>query len=199
MSPLTHLAAAVAALLALAPAHAGTTCYDFDNQVAGASWAVDASVAVPISIGQFRVRPLKLDGVVVAPASSFFKVADAGQKIAGGAAPEMYGKNVALQIEPAPGAKAIWMKVSHQPGPNQQRTAFVEVNGERHNWRGSFERLDGKTIGPAAHPARIDAEFAPVNDSLWHSGRVRVRSQDGIRSFTLGAAELRLDDVCVER
>lgn len=185
MSLLTSLSVAAAALLALAPAHAGTTCHHFDNQVPGSSWAVDPGAAVPISIGRFRVRPLKLDGVVVAPASSFFKVADAGQKIAGGAAPEMYGKNVALQIEPTPGAR--------------QRAAFVEVNGERHDWRGSFAQLDGRTIGPAAHPARLDAEFAPVNDSLWHSGRLRVRSQDGIRSVTLGAAEPRLDDVCVER
>ncbi len=199
MSPLTYLCAAAAALLALAPAHAETTCYDFGNQVPGASWAVDPGVAVPISIGQFRVRPLKLDGVVVAPASSFFKVADAGQKIAGGAAPEMYGKNVALQIEPAPGAKAIWMKVSHQPGPNQQRAAFVEVNGTRHDWRGSFAALDGRTFAGGGHPAKFNVEVAPANDSLWHSGRLRVRSQDGIRSFTLGAAELRLDDVCIER
>lgn len=199
MSLLTSLSVAAAALLALAPAHAGTTCHHFDNQVPGSSWAVDPGAAVPISIGRFRVRPLKLDGVVVAPASSFFKVADAGQKIAGGAAPEMYGKNVALQIEPTPGVKAIRMKVSHQPGPDRQRAAFVEVNGERHDWRGSFAQLDGRTIGPAAHPARLDAEFAPVNDSLWHSGRLRVRSQDGIRSVTLGAAEPRLDDVCVER
>ncbi|MBX3603826.1 MAG: tetratricopeptide repeat protein [Piscinibacter sp.] len=58
MSPLIPVTAVAAALLVLAPAHAETTCYDFGNQAPGTTWAVDPAVAVPISIGQIRVRPL---------------------------------------------------------------------------------------------------------------------------------------------
>jgi len=192
-------AAAALALLSLSPLAArAATCYAFDQQVAGTSWPVDASQAVPISIGQVRIRPLVLDGVEVAPASRFFRVAPDGQHIAGGRAPEMQGKNVAVQIEPNPAARRISLRFSHQPGPELGRAAMVEVNGVRHDWRGSFASLDGKVVGNGAKAARLAVESSPVGDSLWHSGRLRVTAVERVESFTLGAGELRLDDVCIE-
>lgn len=192
-------AAASLALLALSPLAAqAAICYHFDQQPPGASWPVDGAQPVPISIGQVRIRPLMLDGVEVAPAQRFFRVAPADQHIAGGQAPEMQGKNVAVQIEPSAAARMVSLRFSHQPGPELGRAAMVEVNGVRHEWRGSFASLDGRVIGSGAGAARFAVEAAPVGDSLWHSGRLRVTAAQGLRSVTLGAAELRLDDVCIE-
>lgn len=192
-------AVAALALFSLPPLAAqAATCYAFDQQVAGTSWPVDASQAVPISIGQVRIRPLVLDGAEVAPGKRFFRVAPADQHIAGGRAPEMQGKNVAVQIEPNPAARRISLRFSHQPGPELGRAAMVEVNGVRHDWRGSFASLDGKVVGNGAKAARLAVESAPAGDSLWHSGRLRVTAVERLESFTLGAGELRLDDVCVE-
>jgi hypothetical protein len=198
---LRHAAAAAAALLALAPVQARTTtsCYHFDGQAAGASWPVDPAQAVPISIGEVRIRPLVLDGVEVAPAQRFFRVAPAGQHIAGGSAPEMQGKNVAVQVVPRPGATSVSLKLSHQPGPEMGRAAMVEVNGARHDWRGSFASLNERALGSGRAAANFEVDVTPVGDSLWHSGWLRVSSVQGIESFSIGAAELRLDDVCIER
>ena len=203
MNLVSRTAAASLVLLALAPAHAHArttvTCYDFDHLVAGASWPVDASEPVRISIGEVRIRPLKLDGVEVAPAHRFFRVAEGGQHIAGGTAPEMQGKNVAVQIVPSAGASSISMKVSHQPGPELGRAAMVEVNGARHDWSGSLASLHERAIGSGRDAASFEVDIMPLNDSLWHSGWLKVTADHEIHSFTIGAAELRLDDVCIER
>lgn len=197
---LRHAAAALA-LLALAPVQARTTttCYHFDGQAAGASWPVDSAQAVPVSIGEVRIRPLVLDGAEVAPANRFFRVAPGGQRIAGGSAPEMQGKNIAVQIVPRPGAGSVSLKLSHQPGPELGRAVMVEVNGARHDWRGSFASLNERALDGAGGAASFEVDVVPVGDSLWHSGWLRVTSTQGIESLTIGAAELRLDDVCIER
>lgn len=174
-------------------------CYDFSGIAPGSEYAIDGSVPIPIDIGEVRVRPLKYDGHEVAPANRFFRVAET-QQIAGGAAPEMQGKNVALQMIPSQPAKRITLKFSHQPGANGERVANVEVNGERHEWRGSLGKLNDKTIGTSNHTTRFKVRLAPVGDSNWVSGELRLEGKsDHIKSFTLGAAELRLDDVCFER
>lgn len=189
-----------AGLLGSGSALAGEKCYDFSAMVANAEYAVDGTTPIPISIGEVFVRPLKLDGEEVAPNNRFFKVAPEGQKIAGGAAPEMYGKNVALQMKPNEPVKQITLKFSHQPGPERNRAAFVEVNNERHDWRGSFGKLDGKLVGQAPGVVRFKVREAAVGSSNWVSGELRLTAKgESIRTFTIGAAELRLDDVCFER
>lgn len=52
-----------------------------------------------------------------------------------------------------------------------------------------------------AHPGAFrEVQQASPGDRIGCvSGRLRVQGKDGIRSLTLGAAELRLDDVCFER
>jgi len=73
----------------------------------------------------------------------------------------------------------------------------VEVNGERHEFAGSLQQLDGRVLGaPAA--ARLKVRL-PVADGAYDVGQLVVESQAGIRSFSIGAAELHLDDVCFER
>jgi hypothetical protein len=185
--------------LASGSAWAAEQCYDFSNIAPGTEYAIDGSVPIPISIGEVRVRPLKFEGNEVAPASRFFRVADT-QQIAGGAAPEMQGKNVSLQMIPSQPAKRITLKFSHQPGAAGERVANVEVNGEKHEWRGSFSKLDGKKLGQGNGATRFKVRQETVANSNWVSGELRLEGKsENIASFTIGAAELRLDDVCFEK
>ena len=118
----------------------------------------------------------------------------ATQKIAGGTAPEVYGKNVAVQMLPRAPVGKVSMKLAHQPGAGDGRAAFVEVNGERHEFNGSLAQLHGRTVGPAR--LKVDLPAASGN---WVGGRLSATSKQGIESFTIGAGELRLDDVCFEK
>jgi hypothetical protein len=94
------LPASLAALvIAAAPQARADTCYDFGNQIDGTQYAVNGG-PIDIGIGRFQVRDLVLDGNVVAPNDRYFKVVGT-QAIAGGARPEMYGKNVAIQMLPS--------------------------------------------------------------------------------------------------
>ncbi|HEY6514085.1 MAG TPA: hypothetical protein VI032_19060 [Burkholderiaceae bacterium] len=191
--PVVFCAAATAAALATSPVRADAPCYDFRDQVPETVYAVNATV--PIGIGEVRVRPLRLDGAEVSPGNRFFVVKD--QHIAGAAAPEMYGKNVAVQVLPKQAVDTITLKYSHQPGADGARAAMVEVNGVRHEWQGSLHKLDGRLVGSGAHPARFEVRQPNSNgENGWISGELKLSSRDGIRSFTIGAAELRLDDVC---
>ncbi len=175
------------------------TCYDFSGQPADAVYPVDG-VPVDIGIGQVRVRPLVLDGVTQGEGTERSLRLMPSQKIAGGTAPEMYGVNLSVQLLPREGVQQVTLRYAHQPGAEGARAAMVEVNGARREWRGAFNKLDGQQIGTGAHPARFDVQQASPGDRTgWVGGRMRVQSKDGIRSLTLGAAELRLDDVCFER
>lgn len=179
-------------------AGAQETCYDFSGQAIGNAWPVDPTTELPIGIGAIRVHPLKLDGVVQTPAVARFEVV--ATAIAGGQLPELAGTAVAIQMLPVPGVSRIRLRYSHQPGANEARAAMVEVNGVQRDWPGSFERLNGERLGKAGHPARFSVTpDAAAGGGLWKSGRLVVESKEEIRSFTLGAAVLRIDDVCFMR
>lgn len=197
---LAVLAVAAAALGSASVAHANgnETCYDFGNQTAGTTWPVAPQTEVPIGIGTIRVHPLKLDGVAQTANVARFEVASS--KIAGGAPPELAGIGVAIQMVPNEAVNRIRLRYSHQPGAGDERAATVEVNGVRRDWRGSFERLNGEHIGKAGHPARFTVTPEPAASAgNWNSGTFVVESKDGIRSFTLGAGFMRIDDVCFMR
>lgn len=194
------LATALAGTYALAATSAAAheTCYDFSGQEVGTAWLIEPQTALSIGIGTIRVHPLKLEGVVQTPDAARFEVID--NAFAGGKLPELAGTAMAIQMLPAEGVKRIRLRYSHQPGPNEGRAATVEVNGVHRDWRGSFERLNHEQLGRAGHPARftITPDFAGPA-SLWKSGQFVVESREAIRSFTIGATVLRLDDVCFAR
>jgi hypothetical protein len=198
MKPLLQSICALLAL-ALPPAYAGERCYDFGRLKPGVEYAVNATV--PIEIGDVRVRDLRLDGAQVAQKDKnvFLRVLD--QQVAGGAKPELYGKNVAVQMLPREAVHRISLRYSHQPGADGTRAAMVEVNGVRHDWRGSMQTLDGRQIGVGTpHEARFKVrQPASTGGAGWISGELQIESTQGLKSFTIGAAELRLDDVCVEK
>jgi hypothetical protein len=181
-----------------AAAGSNETCYDFSGLEVGTAWLIDPKTELPIGIGSIRVHPLKHNGVVQTPDVARFEVADTA--IAGGQMPELAGTAVAIQMLPAPGVTRIRLRYSHQPGASEVRAAMVEVNGVQRDWRGSFERLNHEHLGRAGHPARFTVTpDGTAGGGLWHSGRFVVESREPIRSFTIGAAVLRLDDVCFAR
>jgi len=187
--------------LAGAPAVADAACYDFGRLAADASWGVDGSVT--IGIGEVRIRPLMINGqpfVADKPDKQFLRVQH--QQIAGGTRPELYGSQVAMQIVPSQRVRELRMRFAHQPGPDGKRPAFIEVNGEKHDFEGLFSKVNGRTMGQGtAWRAEARADLAPSGaDSLWHAGTLAVRStQGGIEQVTIGAQFFRVDDVCVER
>lgn len=192
------LAAAAVFAACAARANGSEACYDFGNQTPGTSWPIAPQTDVPIGIGTIRVHPLKLNGVVQTPGQARFEVTDSMH--AGGAKPEVGGIAVAIQMLPKEGVSRIRLRYSHQPGANEMRAAAVEVNGVRRDWQGSFERLNGEHLGKAGHPARFTVTpNADAGGGHWKSGTLLVESKDGIRSFTLGAGVLRIDDVCFMR
>jgi hypothetical protein len=191
---------AVVAIAGTGLAAAAETCYDFGRLAVGASWPIAPQTAVPIDIGTLRVHPLVLDGIVQTPKVARLVLAD--DAIAGGRAPELSAVAVAIQIEPAPGVRRIRLRYAEQPGVDDGRAVAVELNGLRRDWRGGFERLHGEHLGKAGHPARFTVTPESASEANgWQRGRLQVEMKNGseIRSFTLGAALLRLDDMCFER
>jgi hypothetical protein len=190
-------AAAVAACLPIQAARADT-CYGFEHQADGAEHAVGAP-PIDIGVGRVQVRELVLEGRVHGTDQRGFKSVGT-QAIAGGTAPEMHARNVAVQMLPREPVQQIRLRFSHRPGAEGARAAMVEVNGVRHEWRGSFGQLDGQTLGPPDRPAMLQVRTpAAVPANGWISGTLRVFASGGIQSLTIGSAELRLDDLCFER
>lgn len=188
-------AALLLAVLALpAAAKGGPVCYGFDRQPEGAQWTVDDTIPIQ-DLGRVEVRQLLVDGKPYGADTRFLRRVD--NSIPGGSTPAMYAKNVVLRLLPKAPVTRISMRVAQQPGAAGVRPATVEVNGERHEFAGSLEQLDGRVIGTPA-TARLKVRL-PVADGAFEVGQLVVESKAGIRSFSIGAAELHLDDICFER
>lgn len=183
----------MAALSLPAAAKGGPICYDFARQPEGAAWTVGDTVAIG-DLGRVELRDLLVAGRPYAPDNRFLR--RVGNTIAGGSAPALYAKNLVLRLLPASPVVRITLRVAQQPGALGGRPATVEVDGERHDFAGSLEQLDGRTLGAGA--ARLTVRL-PQADGAFDVGRLVVESRAGIRSFAIGAAELHLDDVCFER
>jgi len=191
-----NLRAAVAeAAMAAGPVIPDEQCCDFSNQTADAAFAPGA--LDPANIGEGRVHKLLAGGMPIAKdsADTFLRVLD--QEVAGGEAPEMYGKYVAVKRPPANPVRRITLKVSHQPGAGDGRAAFIEISGERHEFNGSLAQLDGRTLGTRSQ-ARVKVDL-PTTNGNFVGGRLGVESKSGIRSFTIGAGEMGFDDVCLTK
>lgn len=178
-------------------AQALEACYSFGGQEVGTAWPIETQTALPIDIGTIRVQRLKPDGVAQTPNVARLEVVETA--IAGGRVPELAGTGVAIQLLPAAGVKSIRLRYAQRPEANDGRAVTVEVNGLHRDWRGGFETLHGEHPGRAGHPARFTVTpDGPTQGNGWQRGRLVVAMKNGseIRSFTLGAAHLRIDDVC---
>lgn len=193
--PVLPAASLLLALMSLpAAAKGGAVCYGFDRQPEGAQWSVGDTIAID-ELGRAEVRDLLVDGRAYAPENRFLR--RVGNAIAGGSAPALYAKNVAVRLRPKAPVARISMRVAQQPGAEGARPAMLEVNGERVEFNGSLEQLDGRVLGGAA-AARVKVRL-PVSDGAFDVGQVVIESKAGLRSVSIGAAELHLDDVCFER
>lgn len=191
---LPPLAAAVllAALSAPAVAKGGPICYPFDRQPEGAAWRVGDTIPIG-DLGRVEVRHLPLGGRPQAPDDRFLR--RAGHALAGGSVPALHARNVVLRLLPNAPVLRVSMRVAQQPGAQGGRPAMLEVNGERHELGGVLEPLDGRTFGAGA--ARVKVRLAQA-DGAFDVGQLVVESRAGIRSVSIGAAELHLDEVCFE-
>lgn len=201
-SPLRMLGRAVlcACLVGALPlAHAAAErFFDCSHQEIGTAWPIDPQAALPFDAATIRVHPLMLDGVVQTPKQARFEVVD--DETAGGRRPELPGVAVVVQIQPVAATRSLRLRHAHLPGSGDGRAATVEINGVRRDWRGSFEHLNGAHLGRAGLPARIIVTLdGPADGNGWQRGRMEVvlKQPGEIRSLTLGAGFLRLDDVCL--
>lgn len=193
-----HLAIVVA-LSALSAGSAGAVehCYDFSKLAVDTRYKVGD--AVQIGIGTVRIRQMPRNGAPDPHPSAqnrFLSVSQ--QQLAQGSAPEVHGSQVAMQILASRPVRSIRMKLAQQLGGGGL-PAFLEVNGELHDFEGSFQRADGKTLGLGGKAEMRVALVADAAPSAWHRGTLGVRAKSGgIKTFSIGAQSFSADDICIE-
>lgn len=207
MSKFRVLRAAVAGALTLAslPLFAGEKCYDFSRMTVGTSYRIGDEI--DIGIGKVKIREFVKDGAVLVPTSGIDQHLEITQsKLAQEVAPEVALTLVGMQLIPREPVQEVTLRVAQQLGAGGNLPAYVEINGERHDFAGSFAKSDGKVLGDAAvGRARIKADVVQdaagtAGPSYWHRGRIGVRAvSGGIRTFTIGAQAAHLDQICFRR
>jgi hypothetical protein len=198
---LTALALACAA----ATAPAAEKCYDFSKMTVGTSYRIGDEV--DISIGKVRIRPFLKDGAVAQPTSGIDQHLEITQsQLAQEASPEVALTLVGLQMIPREPVQEVSMLVAQQLGVNASLPAYIEINGERHDFAGSFVQAHNKVLGNGSQGhARFKADLvqdAPTANgpSYWHRGRMGARAVDGgIETITIGAQAVHLDKICFRK
>lgn len=186
-------------------ATAAEKCYDFSKMTVGTSYAIDD--IVDISIGSVKIQPFVKDGVVVQPTSGINQHLEVTQsKLALGEPPEIALTLVGLQLRPREPVQEVSMLVAQQLGVNQNLPAYIEINGERHDFNGRFDQAHNKKLGNATQghalfKAQMTQDPAgPNGPSYWHRGRMGARAVDGgIDTLTIGAQAVHLDQICFKK
>jgi hypothetical protein len=197
--------AAVAWALAAGPALAAEKCYDFSKMTVGTSYEIGDEV--DISIGKVKIRGFLKDGEVVEPTSGIHQHLEITQsQISQEKPPEVALTLVGLQMVPREPVQEVSMLVAQQLGVNSSLPAWIEINGERHDFEGSFAQANNKVLGNATQGhARFKAQLVqdapgPNGPSYWHRGRLGARAVDGaIETITIGAQAAHLDQICFRR
>lgn len=198
-------------LCGLALALAGTSvlaaekCYDFSKMEVGTSYHIGDEV--DISIGKVKIRGFLKDGEVVQPTSGIDQHLEITQsQIAQERPPEVALTLVALQMIPREPVQEVSLLVAQQLGVNGDLPAWIEINGERHDFAGSFAQANNKILGNASQGhARFKAQLVqdapgPNGPSYWHRGRLGARAVDGgIETITIGAQAAHLDQICFKK
>lgn len=181
-------------------------CYDFSKQTAGTTWGVDQEIET--NFGKVVVRDFVIDGKKYTPqtdvATQYLKVNTS--QIAQGASPELHGSLVNVQIVPRKPVRGISMKFAQQLGGTGQLPANLEVNGDRHDFRGALDAANGREMGNDSQgKAKLRVVLVPDSapehpNSNWTRGTVEVRAVSGaIESLSFGAQAFNFDDVCIHR
>lgn len=201
-----YLPGAIVAALTLCsvPAFATETCYDLSRLTVGSSYHIGDEIE--FDLGKVRVRNFIKDGAVftpVNPIDQHFEVAHSA--IARGVLPEGEVIFVSMQIIPDNPVQEITLKVAQQLGITGELPALVEINGELHDFEGSFNVADSRLFGNfLTGRARFRSDLVqdapgPNGPSYWHRGLIRARALpgDSIQTFAFGAQIMRFDDVCI--
>lgn len=198
------LLGAAAALAAIAlSAQSAEKCYDFSRLAVGKTFRIGDEI--DISIGKVHIRDFVIDGVKYAPQADtqFLKVNQT--QIAQGTSPELHIAFVNVQIIPSQPATKVTMKLAQQLGVTGQLPANLGVNGDLHDFRGSFEKVDGKHLGSSTRGrAEVKVNLVPdpstpENPSYWHRGTLGIRAlSGGIESISFGAQLMNFDNICFD-
>jgi hypothetical protein len=200
------LAAVAAYCFAFQPAMAGEKCYDFSKMTVGKTYKIGDEI--DISIGKVRIREFIKNGEVFKPVNDVEQSLSVSQSVLaqGESSPELAGRLVGVQLIPREPVQEISMLVAQQLGLNANLPAYVEVNGELHDFTGSFNIANNKELGDAASGrARFKAKLVqdaagPDGPSYWHRGRMGVRAVNGgIATATFGAQIFNFDQVCFKK
>ena len=200
-----RVAVAGALAFAVTPLMAAEQCYDFSNMPVGTSYRIGDEV--DISIGKVKIREFIKDGAVLVPTSGIDQHLEITQsQLAQDAAPEVALTLVGMQVIPRKPVKEVSMLVAQQLGVGANLPAYIEINGEKHDFAGSFTQADNKVLGDAARGrARFKADLVqdaagPNGPSYWYRGRMGARAvSGGIETITVGGQAVRLDKVCFKR
>lgn len=182
-------------------------CFDFSKQTTGTTWTVNQEIRT--GFGKVVVREFVIDGKKYTPQTDvqtqYLKVNSS--QIAQGSPPELHGSLINVQIVPDKPVRGISMKFAQQLGVTGQLPANLEVNGDRHDFRGALTEANGKELGDASKgKARLrvelvaDASTPEHPNSFWHRGTVEARATSGaIETISFGAQAFNFDDVCIYR
>lgn len=195
--------AAIGCLFALGavPTFASEKCYDFDKLAVGTRWGADEQI--DFDAGKVIVRRLLNNGVPMTPENEdaqFLKVSQS--QIAGDTAPELAMSLVTMQIVPTEPVQEVYFKLAQQLGATGNLPAYLGVNFETHELRGSFAQSDGTTLGsPLLGEARLTVQLTPdPPPSYWTRGWIRVRATSGdIKTFSIGSQIAHFGKVCLRR
>ncbi len=195
-------------LIGSAVSLAGETCYDFSGMAVGTSYGIDQEVVIENGrgerIGKVRIRKFIKDGAEFTPINGTIQQLKISQSmIAKEASPEVALTYVGMQLIPVKPVKEVTMLVAQNLGRDGSRPAYIEINGERHDFSGSFNLADEREMGnlPAGRArfkASLEQDAAGANgQSTWHRGRLgAVAVEGGIESFTIGSFAAHIDMVC---
>lgn len=170
-------------------------CFDFSSMDENASYNVGD--VIDTRLATITVSSYIVDGE---PATASTRGAKRAQsQIAGGPAPELELKQVALVIEPKEKARRITMQIAqNMQSGNVTANSGIAVNRKGSKSKKGFAGFDGKVLGrPASGKARITADLAPHGSGNWHSGTLSFDAVQGsIHRVRLGGHTVRLDNVC---
>lgn len=189
--------AAVAATLGAVSANAGTVadhCYDFSNMVENRSFTVGDTIETDFAT--INIKPYFVNGE---PATADVRGAErSSSQIAGGAAPELKVKLVALNVVPRKPVSVVTTRIAqNMTSDGGFAESGIGVNRKGRKSGKGFAGMDGAVIGnDATGKARITADITPAGGN-WHSGTLTIEAVQGsIESIRLGGHTWHIDNMC---
>ena len=190
-----------AALLSSACAYAGDGyhCYDFSRLAEDAQFTVGD--VIETRQATIEIQPYLQNGEPATADASGVGVATSA--IAGGSAPELELKLVALRIVPKKAVTGVRTRIAQSISASGAFADVVlAVNGHRQASGSGFAGLNGAELGGTTGAGvHVSADVSAPKTGNWHSGRLELRAKPGgsIEGFTLSGHTWRLDNLCLRK